>query len=217
MKKLILFSFFVSIIFIGCKDECDCEPCGFHQPGHTVEPQSPMLCADSCYFSFELFGKLYSYSSTELGSSESVKCLENDSCSHVMENIWVNESFKFAIQRFEDSLQFIQSFNKRLPLCLYDCLLWGQKTSSASFELMDQCSNNHYITTDIFPEKNYVIYDSAVLIEENINSLYRAYYYTIKGSFSAEISIEQYTNTINGVYDVNGQFSVFTKLVIFNK
>ncbi len=164
-----------------------------------------------------LFGKHYSYSSTELYNSEFVNCHENDKCSNVLEIVKVDESFKFATQRFEDSLQFIQSFNKKLPIHLFNSLLWGEKTDSPSFELIDQCNNSHDITNYGFPESNYVIYDSAEYIGEQIDSKVRVYYYTLKGSFKAKILIEQYTNTIEGVYDVNGQFSILTKLVIFNE
>jgi hypothetical protein len=217
MKKLILLSFLVSIVFTGCKDDCDCNVCGFHQPGHPVEPQTSMLCADSCFFSFEVFGKQYTYSGEELYSSELINCHQNDECSNVLEIIKVDESFKFSIQRFEDSVLFIQNFDKKLPIHLYNSLLWGEQEQTASFELIDQCNNSHEITNYGFPETNYVIYNSAEYIGEQINSKVRIYFYTLKGSFKAKISIEQYTNSIEGVYDVNGQFSVPGKLVLFNE
>lgn len=216
MRKLVpLLTVFI-LFFYGCKDDCECETCGFHQPDHPVEPQPLMPCADSCFITYELFGKQYSYSNTDIYSVQLVKCKQDDSCSHVLNSYEVEESFKLAMQRFEDSLQFTQSFNKKLPLFLYDSLLWGQKVGTATFELKDNCGNAHLITNNAFPENNYIVYDTAIFMDEQVDSISRIYFYTIKGSFNAEILVEQYTNTVSGVYDINGQFSLYTALVLLD-
>jgi len=104
-----------------------------------------------------------------------------------------------------------------LPLFLYDSLLWGQKIGTATYELADNCSNKYMTTSNSFPENNYIIYDTAFYIGEQLDSNVRIYIYTIEGSFNAEILIEQYSNTINGVFDINGQFSLYTTLVLLDK
>lgn len=208
MKKLFLLSFIVSIFYTACKDKCECEVCVFNPPGHYEEVEYPISCFNECFFNYELLGKQYQFLSDGLADWESVHCKsEPDTCSHVVNIILAEKSFKFMMQRIEgseDSLQFFQSFGTKLPLRLPDSILWGQRIMSASFELNDNCNQSYFTTNTGFPDRNYVIIDTAIYMGKLSDIVYG---YNIIGSINADFIIDNYTE------NVIGQFSVTKKIV----
>lgn len=211
MKKLLFLSFLFSLTFTACKDDCDCEVCTFHPPGYFVETEYPMTCFDNCYFSYELLGEKYHFSSEALSEVEAVKCTSiPDTCSHIVNFDLAKESFKFTMLRLEDSLELMQSIGKKLPLRHPDSIYWGQRLMSASFELIDNCGNRYYTTNTGFPDQNYVIIDTAIYIGKLSDSIFS---YSIIGSFSSEVILSNYSENLNGLINVSGEFNVAKKLL----
>ena len=204
MKNLAPLLLLLLLIAVGCKkDENDnCDFCNF---GKFLEPEYPLTC-DTSYFSYDLMRKQYYFPSANLGMAESMKCLQSpDTCSHVTNPILSPESFAFTMQRLgkQDSLEFMQSIGKSLPLRPVDSIYWGQRMLSASFELTDKC-NTTYIADGYF-----TINSILFLGTNKVNDSLELHEYHITGLLQAEI------NWNNKYEPVSGTFSFTRNLVVF--
>ena len=205
MKNLLSLFVLLLIVISGCKKD-DNDSCDFRDSGEFLEPEYPLTC-DTCYFSYDLMEKQYYYPSTNLGMAESVKCLQSpDTCSHVTNLIQSPGSFVFTMQRLEkqDSLKFVQSVGKSLPLRPVDSIYWGQRMLSASLELTDKC-NTTYIADGHFTIKSILF-----LGTNKVNDNLELHEYHITGLLQAEI------NRDNQYEPVSGTFSFNRNLVIFH-
>jgi hypothetical protein len=111
------------------------------------------------------------------------------------------------MQRLEkqDSLEFITSIGKNLPLRPVDSIYWGQRVLSASFELTDKCKIAH-IANGYFKLNTIRLLESSQL-----NDSIDLHLYHITGSLNAEI------NRNNKNEPFTGKFSFNKKLVIFHE
>jgi hypothetical protein len=204
MKNLASLFVLLLIIVSGCKKD-ENNSCDFRNSSEFLEPEYPLTC-DTCYFSYDLMEKQYYYQSTTLGMAESVKCLQNpDTCSHVTNPILSPESFAFTMQRLgkQDSLKFIQSVGKSLPLRPVDSIYWGQRMLSASFELTDKC-NTTYVADGYF-----TINSILFLGTNKVNDDLDIHVYHITGLLEAEINRNNQNETVSGKFSFNRNLVIF--------